>query len=120
MIRLESGPSALEVDPALGGAIIAAQWHGMDIMRPKQGDVILGTSSFPLVPYSNRIAGSAFSWRGKEIVLRPNHPGDPAIHGVGRKSEWNARDLQSASATLELEQGANAHWPWTFMARQDF
>lgn len=123
MIRLECGPSTLEVDPALGGAIVAARWHGMDIMRPMQGDDVLGTSSFPLVPYSNRIAGSAFSWRGGKFELRPNHPGDPAspaIHGVGWTSEWNVYDLQSASATLELEHEANKDWPWTFVARQSF
>ena len=123
MIRLESGPSTLEVDPVLGGSILSARWHGMDIMRPMQGDDVLSASCFPLVPYSNRIAGSAFSWRGDEVVLRPNHPGDPAspaIHGVGWTSEWVANDLRPASVSLDLEHEANADWPWSFLARQDF
>lgn len=123
MIRLESGPSTLEVDPVLGGSIVSARWHGIDIMRPQQGDDVLGASCFPLVPYSNRISGSAFSWRGDEVVLRPNHPGDPtspAIHGVGWTSAWKVNDLHPASLALELEHEANADWPWSFVARQDF
>ncbi|NNC51974.1 MAG: aldose 1-epimerase [Erythrobacter sp.] len=123
MIRLESGPSMVEIDPALGGSIVSARWHGMDIMRPMQGDNVLGASSFPLVPYSNRIAGSVFSWRGEEVSLKPNHPGDPAspaIHGVGWTSEWKVIDLQPASTRLELEHTANVDWPWSFVARQDF
>ena len=123
MILLEAGQSTLEIDPALGGSIVSARWGSVDMMRPARDGGVLGASSFPLVPYSNRISGSAFEWRGEHIALRPNHPGDPdcpAIHGVGWSSEWAVAERDVSSAMLELLHSADRDWPWSFRARQQF
>ena len=41
-------------------------------------------ASFPLVPFSNRIADGRFEWDGEQIEIDPNFAPEPhAIHGVG-------------------------------------
>ena len=50
---------------------------------------VLDASSFPLVPYVNRIRGGHFSFRGREIRLQPNMAGDPSpLHGQGWLNPW--------------------------------
>ena len=51
---------------------------------------VLDASSFPLVPYVNRIRGGAFTFRDREVRLAPNMDGDPSpLHGQGWLNRWN-------------------------------
>jgi aldose 1-epimerase len=79
----------------------------------------LGMASFPLVPYSNRIAHGAFNWNDKPVKLSPNFPPEPhAIHGVGWKRRWSAEKKSNTSATLTFRHLPDNHWPWPFEALQ--
>src|SRR5581483_8509022 len=56
-----------------------------------------------LVPWSNRISGGGFHFRGRFHALEPNLPGEPSpIHGNGFSSAWEAVEASPTSATLTL------------------
>ncbi len=81
----------------------------------------LGLSSFPLVPYSNRIGCGTFVWAGQEIALTRNFLPEPhSIHGNGWQQEWTVSAQQPDSVALTYEHAGDAHWPWAFSASQQF
>lgn len=91
-------------------------------MRPACGPSILDVACFPLVPFSNRIAGGRFSAAGTEVRLAPNFPGggdSHPLHGFGWLAEWGVLTQDSASATLEHAY-PGGEWPWPYRACQSF
>ena len=81
---------------------------------------VLDAGCFPLVPYVNRIRSGRFSFRGREVVLDPNMPGDPSpLHGQGWLNPWTVEraDEISCALTYRHEPG---EWPWSYEARQEF
>src|SRR5258708_3581235 len=86
---LEQGASRCEILPQLGGSIASWCLHGQPLLRTASAASLaaadpLGMASFPLVPYSNRIANASFMWEGSAVTLRRNFlPEVHAIHGVG-------------------------------------
>ncbi len=79
----------------------------------------LGLSSFPLVPYSNRIGNATFEWNGKRYQLLKNFPPEAhAIHGVGWQLPWVITHQSEAELTLLLRHKADNNWPWSFDAKQ--
>jgi aldose 1-epimerase len=111
----------------VGGSIARFEWVREDgpafpLMRGCHSDSnnVLEAACFPLVPFVNRIRGSRFRFRDREVVLTPNMAGDPSVlHGQGWLNRWQllfARD-QEAELVFEHEAGA---WPWTYEARQHF
>jgi aldose 1-epimerase len=79
----------------------------------------MGTASFVLVPYANRIAGGRFEHQGRAWQLPRNfgahaHP----LHGTGWKRPWSVTVLQPETVELQLQHQPDAHWPWAFTARQ--
>ncbi len=79
----------------------------------------LGMASFPLVPYSNRIADARFGWAGQTHAITPNFPPEPhAIHGIGWTSEWAVREARDDRVVLTLDHHGDARWPFAFAAEQ--
>jgi aldose 1-epimerase len=145
VLILSTANSQLELAPALGSALL--RWRvnvdgrSYDILRPTDpGDLAAGhierCASWPLVPWSNRIAQGRFNWDGQQYQL-PTSSADPhAIHGIGWKRAWSVagherasphegtspqqRDSpDSARAELTLTHTADACWPFSFHATQD-
>jgi aldose 1-epimerase len=78
------------------------------------------TSSFPLVPFSNRIRDAVFHFRGRVIRLPKNFQPEPhAIHGNGWRAPWRVAARSDAGLTLEYRHPAGA-WPWPYHAEQTF
>jgi aldose 1-epimerase len=118
-LRLARGDVELILAPAVGGSIAALRWRGHDLLRsgnPADGPLALG--SFPLVPFSNRIAGGAFGAHGHRIHLPPNM-GDEVIHGFGWQSVWDVAEAGEDSALL-VHEHAVGDWPWAYRAEQRF
>jgi aldose 1-epimerase len=79
----------------------------------------LDAASYPLVPYSNRIAQARLMWAGQTYELRKNFPPEPhAIHGCGWEQAWDVLDSDDQFAELGLEHEADSAWPFDFSARQ--
>lgn len=122
MIAINHGPFTLLADPATGGSVAALDWHGAPLLRRQVVPGVLGSGCFPLVPFSNRIAGSAFTWAGRRIALPPNHPdnpAEPAMHGLGWRLPWQVADTAPGRLDLVLAVPAG-DWPWPFTAQQRF
>jgi aldose 1-epimerase len=125
-VALAAGKLRLVLNPSLGGSILNFSWIDGDSSRPilrkcnSESQNVLEASSFPLVPYVNRIRGGRFTFRGQEIKLTPNMAGDPSpLHGQGWLNPWEVEVSTARTATLTYEHQAG-EWPWEYEARQEF
>jgi aldose 1-epimerase len=125
-LKLTAGQLRLELTPSIGGAISAFEWVEGDTSRAilrkchSPPEKVLDAASFPLVPYVNRIRDGRFNFRGREVHIAPNMPGDPSpLHGQGWLNPWNVEDAGQNSALLSFRHEAG-EWPWTYQARQEF
>src|SRR4051812_20473331 len=126
MLTLAAGRLKLALSPSIGGAIFAFEWMGaggaQPIMRKCHSPLenVHEACSFPLVPYVNRIRGANFSFRGREVRLAANMPGDPSpLHGQGWLNPWKVERSDNASAVLRFRHEAG-EWPWAYEAVQEF
>jgi len=125
ILTLRAGELTLELAPSLGGAIVAFRRGAVDLMRPTTPEnlstgAVRQFASWPLVPWSNRIRGGRFAWRGRNIQL-PVDAADPhAIHGIGWRRPWSARDASESAVCLVLRHPGDAAWPFAFEAQQCF
>jgi aldose 1-epimerase len=129
LLELRSGAARLVLAPKIGGAIAAYEWNGQPVLRPTSAEALAaedvrGFASYPLVPFSNRIAGAQLRWNGRAYPLERFLPGEThAIHGNGWRRAWSIVEAGPAHATLELVHAATepAHeWPFAYRARQRF
>ena len=125
-ITLTAGRLRLKVSPSIGGAISAFEWMDRDRSTPilrkcnSPLEKVLDASSFPLVPYVNRIRDGRFTFRDREVRLAPNMAGDPSpLHGQGWLNSWSVDEVDERTALLRFRHQA-AEWPWAYEARQRF
>ena len=129
LVELRAGSAILAVSPAAGGSITryASQHDGVTFewLRPALPEAVPsrsagGTSSFPMVPFSNRIRNAAFRFRGRVVQLPQNFTPEPhAIHGHAWRAPWKVTARAEAGLTLEYRHPADA-WPWSYRAEQTF
>lgn len=107
--------------PEHGAVMTMCQYEGQDILRPatKVWDNQknpLEASSFPLIPFSNRIENGQFEFLGKPVTLPQNHP-DHAhpLHGAGWLSVWTSRSSSAGHCELSVDHKSK-YWPWPFRA----
>lgn len=123
-ITLLHSSGRCELYPQIGGSIGGWTVAGQEMLRGATAAAVASRNpfemaSFPLVPYSNRIAAGKFEWNGGTVTLARNFPPEPhAIHGVGFESPWSCIERSADSALLRLIHEPNAGWPWAFEARQ--
>lgn len=122
MIRLSAGAYRLAVTPVFGG-VLSFDFHGEPLLRPSRSVASpLDLASFPLAPFSNRIAKGRFRWDDEDVALEPNHPagGEPhPIHGAAWLATWTLREAGERFASFEYLHAPNA-WPWRYRVRQSF
>lgn len=109
LVMLDNGMLRLTVNPDVGGAVVRFDRltaRGPEpLMRP-------GSASerdpnrlamYPLVPWSNRIGGGGFAWRGRHYTLADNMPGEPLpIHGDGWQRAWQVEEQGDTRLRLGL------------------
>lgn len=125
-VKLSAGRLRLELDPGFGGSISSFIWaHGgaeAQVLRTRgtADATILGTANFPLVPFVNRVRNGLFTFRGKEVRLSVNLPGDPSpLHGQGWLEPWSVEEQGSDHTRLRYEHSAG-EWPWSYSSEQRF
>jgi aldose 1-epimerase len=112
------------VYPEIGGSIGRWTVGGQDMLRAAKTNASairdpLAMATFPLVPYSNRIANGQFAWDGKTIMLTKNFAPEPhAIHGVGWNRDWSVTRQERDSVLLTFDHPGDDGWPWPFTAKQ--
>jgi aldose 1-epimerase len=124
-LTLEAGALELQLAPQRGGSISRFDCRGADggkipVFQPAVPGTneILGHGSFPLVPFSNRIRGGRFVFRGRRVALAPNLAGDPSpLHGQAWLAPWEVESTTGALANLAFRHEPG-EWPWAYEARQ--
>lgn len=126
ILRLESKRLELALAPAVGGSIkrldSVTETGVRSILRGAEdaSENVLDMSSFPLVPYSNRIRGGRFFFRGRDVKIAPNMPSDPSpLHGQGWLAPWEIVSATDSTAALMFRHDPG-EWPWRYEARQLF
>lgn len=116
----------LELSPSIGGSISAfrsiADGRRTAVLRESHTplDNVLDASSFPLVPFVNRIRGGCFEFRGRRVELSANMAGDPSpLHGQGWLNPWRVESTSPTEARLLFEHEPG-EWPWSYSAMQRF
>ncbi len=132
IIELIAPGQSLGIVPGAGGGL--SHWRALrdggsrDLLRPADPAALAagdarGLSSFPLVPYSNRIREGRFPFAGRTIRLPLNFGDHPhSIHGLGWQRPWTviARSANTVRLRHEHEGVADdeAGWPFAYRAEQ--
>ncbi len=126
-LLLRHGAMECVVSPRIGGSIARLTlWEAdgpLHLLRPTPGTALDDGSAvdmgcFPLVPFSNRIAGGRFRFDGADIALPLNQPACPhSIHGHGWERPWAVEAQDESSLRLSYCHTADA-WPWSYSATQ--
>ncbi|HEY0886260.1 MAG TPA: aldose 1-epimerase [Ramlibacter sp.] len=122
MIRLQAGELACEIEPSLGGCIAGLWLRDLPVLRSTPAAQLTSSrqaGSYPLVPFSNRIAGARLVWQGTAHPLVRNNGAEPhAIHGVGWQRPWQVLESDERSALLSYEHRPDSAWPFAFDSSQ--
>lgn len=124
MITIAAANASMTLAPEIGGAVFEWRRNGLPMFRPTAPDVPAQRNarmlaSYPLVPFSNRIAAHRFTWAGQTHTL-PIQFGGFTIHGVGWLREWQVAEHTATSVTITLDQPPCAEWPFHLRAWQRF
>jgi aldose 1-epimerase len=122
-VVLEGDRLRLEINPALGAGIadFSIRRNGGDwpLMRRAEPTCpgFNALACYLLAPWSNRIAGARFRWRGREHPLRPDWPDGSAIHGLVKDRPWRITERSPCTATLSVSSDEfPPAFPWRFRA----
>lgn len=125
-IALTHGAMECLLAPDCGGSIAAWRMNRpdgpLDLFRPASEAALAGNfapdmACFPLVPFSNRIAGGRFTFQGRAVAM-PTDPGSPhRIHGHGWSAPWSVEGRTDRAARLVFRHDADS-WPWRYSAAQ--
>lgn len=110
---------------SLGRLVLETDDGPRDLVRPVTDDSLTGGSAldlagFPLVPFSNRVAGGCFCFDGRAVRLDPRPAFGPhALHGDGWMVPWDVAESDDRGARLTFRRAAG-DWPWSYRAEQSF
>ena len=129
-VELSAGAARVVLAPRAGGSIASYEWNGLAVLRPTSADAAANDdardfASYPLIPFSNRIANATLHWRRGTYPLPRYLAGHPhAIHGNGWQRAWNVVEQTPERAVVELVHDAagprKLEWPFAYRARQSF
>ena len=123
-IALSNSQLKASLRPDLGGCIEGLWWGDIPVLRSSAPGTLANVrecASYPLVPFSNRVARAQLQWNGTSHPLVKNFAGEQhSIHGIGWQSAWQALDFDTNFAMFSLEHKASRAWPFAFDASQTF
>lgn len=123
-LKLSCNTLRCEIAPALGGSI-AGLWLGdIPVLRSTAAQsltTVRQAGSYPLVPFSNRMAHATLRWAGTSHPLVRTTADEPhAIHGVGWLRPWTVLESTPQFALLAYEHKPDDTWPFAFDTSQAF
>lgn len=123
-IVIQSDRWQVGVRPDLGACIEFASFQGQPVLRSSpQGSLnnVRLSASYPLIPFSNRIAHAQLQWNGTSHPLVKNFEGEAhSIHGIGWQRTWGVLEQSDDFCMLNLEHDGKGAWPFAFDASQTF
>ena len=119
-ITLTAGSTAVTIDPARGGAMVAARsqvgTRSVAWLGNADADAV---ACFPMVPFPSRVRDACFAFAGQTVQL-PRNDAPHAIHGHGWLRAWTVVQRTGSRVSLLLEHNAAPDWPWSYAACQTF
>ena len=119
---IDDGQLRAVVRPDLGAGLARFDLHdGTPLFRPAPDNTTepFALANILLVPWSNRIGGSEFSYGGEYYALSPNVPGEALpLHGSGFQHPWRVTQASAMRVDLELECDTPA--PFRYTARASY
>jgi aldose 1-epimerase len=113
--------------PDLGGSIQSLIYRGLagDVHVLREPPAVIHTvrdmGSFPLVPFSNRVAKAQLQWMGTDHpIIKMGTNEEHAMHGVAWQRPWEVLEASDDFAMLSHEHKADAAWPFAFDVSQVF
>jgi len=108
---------------AFGRIKLKGAW--VDFMRPTPKESYGRASdcaSFILIPWSNRIKGGLFRFRGKDYQLKVNAADGTAIHGTTRNVPWEVEraDARQVVGSFDSRKNEGVNFPFAFSTRAEF
>jgi aldose 1-epimerase len=123
-IAIQTSDWQVGVRPDLGACIEFAAFRGRPVLRSSpQGSLsnVRLSASYPLIPFSNRIAHAQLQWNGTSHPLIKNFEGEAhSIHGIGWQRAWAVLENRDDFCMLSLEHDGKGAWPFAFDASQTF
>lgn len=128
-LSLRADGLAAVIVPSLGGRV-SRFWSsgegGIELFAPIRRDLPLDEAlrrggCYPLTPFSNRVRGAAFSWKGRPIALQAHPLARPhALHGIAWARPFEVVHQTPTRARLQLDHLGDEHWPWPLQIVQEF
>lgn len=129
LVSIQNDRWHVGVVPEVGGCVtfarvcVGEQW--VDLLRPTP-DASMGdpweASSFPLIPWSNRVRRGTLVWNDDSFQLRRWGTDDFAMHGTAVEFPWEV--ISEGADHLHVEFDARGYYgvnfPWDFVARMTY
>jgi aldose 1-epimerase len=123
-IAFEQSSWKLLLRPDIGGCIEGLWFEGLPVLRSSPAGSLSNakqSASYPLIPFSNRLAHAQLVWNGTSHPLVKNFEGEQhAIHGLGWQRQWQVLEQADDFCMLSLEHDGKGAWPFAFDASQTF
>lgn len=120
-MEIVRGGMRVGIEPRLGAGLTGLWWRDRALLRPATTGVAWfnDLSCYLLAPWSNRIAGGGFAWRGARHRVTPDWPDGTAIHGLVKDRAWSVERASAGAAVLScrVEPGELA---WGFLVRVQY
>lgn len=124
LLTLANGQLRLVIQPGLGAGLTQlsflhrGRWE--HVLRPHEGPAHdpEQMACCVLMPWSNRLYGGGFAWRGREVGIQPMRPGDRVpLHGDAWLAPWRVADRGPDRVTLEHESGPQGPFAYAGQVR---
>jgi aldose 1-epimerase len=118
-VVLTVGDDVATIDLEEGGRLAQLTLGGRELLRGRQsGEHAWGMwGSYPLIPWSNRVAGGRFTFAGHEWELPDRWLDGTALHGLVCRRPWRLEGATPTTAELALDVTTP---PWTLACAQTF
>jgi aldose 1-epimerase len=122
VLHLRNGDLSVDVS-RFGGSLLTGSYRGIPFLKPTPTAGLASRrfgaeSSFPLVPYGNRIEANAFDFAGERFGMQPNTADPDCIHGDGWLAEWEVVSQTSCEAVLRYVHRKNQSSPYAYDVTQ--
>jgi aldose 1-epimerase len=128
-LELQNPHLRLVIRPDLGGSIAGLWFNGagneLPVLRSTAPEALHNvrlSASYPLAPFSNRLAQAQLHWNGTGHPLVQNATGEAhAIHGIVWQKAWEVIESSEHMAMLACHYDAQpGSWPFSFDCSQVF
>ncbi len=126
-LALTHGRLRAVVRPDLGGSLQSLIYCGLagdvPVLRVPPAVIhgVRDMGSFPLVPFSNRVAKAQLQWMGTDHpIIKMGTTEEHAMHGVVWQRPWEVLEASDDFAMLSHEHKADSAWPFAFDVSQVF